>query len=170
MPDVHVRHVLVPGTFDPVTFGHLDVIRRATNLFPKVTVAVAASVNKNGSGTVFTLDERVALIEEALAEEGITGVEVRGFTGLLMDACRELDAQCVVKGLRAITDFEWELQQSDLNGRIAPDIESVFVMSSHDFAYLSSSIVRELASMGSDVGQFVPKCVVQRLNERYSAH
>lgn len=164
-----ITHVVVPGTFDPVTLGHVDVIRRARRLFPRVTVAVAASVNKNGRGTAFTLEERVDMIREAIALEGMPAdIEVMPFTGLLVDFCKELGAGGVVKGLRAMTDFEYELQQADLNFHLSPDIESVFVMSSPEYGYVSSSIVREIASMGSDVSSLVPANVDARLRAHYA--
>lgn len=163
-----ITHVVVPGTFDPVTLGHVDVIRRARRLFPRVTVAVAASVNKNGRGTAFTLEERADMIREAISLEGMPAdIEVMPFTGLLVDFCKELGAGGVVKGLRAMTDFEYELQQADLNSHLSPDLESVFVMSSPQYGYVSSSIVREIASLGSDVSTLVPANVNARLLERY---
>ena len=162
-----INRVIVPGTFDPITFGHIDVIRRARRIFPSVIVAVAESQGKNGVGTTFMRDERVALAREALGD--IDGVEVLPFTGLLVDFAREQGAGAVVKGLRAMTDFEYELQQADLNCHMAPDIESVFVMSNPKYGYVSSSIVREISSMGSDVSSLVPPCVNQRLREHYSA-
>ena len=164
----HISHVVVPGTFDPITFGHLDVIRRARKLFAHVTVAVAASVGKNGTGPAFSLEAREQMIKDALREEGITsGVDVVAFTGLLVNLCHEVGAGGVVKGLRAMTDFEYELQQADLNSHLAPDIESIFIMSNQKYAYVSSSIVRELASMGSDVSFLVPKCVERSLKSHY---
>ena len=164
-----ITHVVVPGTFDPVTLGHIDVIRRARRLFPRVTVAVAASVNKNGRGTAFTLEERAEMIREAIELEGLPAdIEVMPFTGLLVGFCKELGAGGVVKGLRAMTDFEYELQQADLNFHLSPDIESVFVMSSPEYGYVSSSIVREIASMGSDVSSLVPTNVDARLRAHYA--
>jgi pantetheine-phosphate adenylyltransferase len=165
--DANIRHVVVPGTFDPITYGHLDVVRRATRLFDHVTVAVAASVGKRGTGTAFTLDERVDMAREALVSQGIEGVDVAPFEGLLVAFCQEVGAGGVVKGLRAITDFEYELQQADLNAHLAPDLESVFVMASPSYGYVSSSIVRELASLGSPVDGLVPKCVANHLCDRY---
>lgn len=163
-----ITHVVVPGTFDPVTLGHLDVIRRARKLFGQVTVAVAASVHKNGRGTVFGLDERVDMICEAIEREGLPqDIAVRPFRGLLVDFCHEVGAGGVVKGLRAMTDFEYELQQADLNSHLSPDIESVFVMSSPEYGYVSSSIVRELSEMGADTTILVPGNVAERLRAHY---
>ena len=169
MRDPVIEHVVVPGTFDPVTYGHLDVIFRASRLFDRVTVGVAASPGKNGTGPKFTLDERVEMLVEAVDGIGLSDcVQVRPFTGLLVDFCHEVGAGGVVKGLRAMTDFEYELQQADLNHRLSPDLESIFVMSNPEFGYVSSSIVRELASMGSDVELLVPLCVERRLREKYA--
>ncbi|MBR3235495.1 MAG: pantetheine-phosphate adenylyltransferase [Atopobiaceae bacterium] len=168
----HIQHVVVPGTFDPVTLGHVDVINRARHLFPKVTVAVAESRSKRGVGTTFTLEERVEMLVKALDEEGVSelgGIRVLPFSGLLVDFCREQGAGGVVKGLRAMTDFEYELQQADLNAHLAPDLESVFVMSNPGFGYVSSSVVRELASLGGDVSTLVSPNVKQRLKERYAS-
>ncbi len=168
MGEGSIAHVVVPGTFDPVTLGHIDVIRRARRLFPRVTVAVAASANKNGRGTTFTLDERADMLREALAVEGLSeDVSVRPFSGLLVDFCEEIGAGGIVKGLRAMTDFEYELQQADLNSHLSPGLESVFVMAGPEYGYVSSSIVREIASMGSDVSTLVPANVSERLRERY---
>ena len=163
-----IDHVVVPGTFDPVTLGHMDVISRTRKLFPCVTVAVAASVNKRGRGTAFTLEERVEMLRQALAEEGLSDVEVLPFTGLLVDFAREQGAGAVVKGLRAMTDFEYELQQADLNYRLDSELESIFVMSAPQYGYISSSVVRQIASLGSDVSTFVPPNVVEALRHRFS--
>lgn len=165
----HVQHVVVPGTFDPVTLGHIDVILRARKLFPRVTVGVADSRNKRGVGTAFSLDERVRMLREALEETDVrSGVDVLPFKGLLVDFCHEVGAGGVVKGLRAMTDFEYELQQADLNLHMAPDLESVFVMSNPEYGYVSSSIVRELASLGSDVSSLVPANVARELERHYA--
>lgn len=161
-----IRHVLVPGTFDPITYGHIDVVRRALRICPKVTVAVAESLGKNGVGTTFTLDERVDLAREALA--GLEGVDVRPFTGLLVDFAAQVGAGAVVKGLRAMTDFEYELQQADLNYRLDSGLESIFVMSSPEYGYLSSSVVRQIASFGGNVSGFVPACVDRALKGRFA--
>ena len=161
-----IAHALVPGTFDPITNGHLDVIRRARRIFPRVTVAVAESLGKNGVGTTFPLAQRVELARTALA--GADGVDVQPFTGLLVDFAHEQGAGAVVKGLRAMTDFEYELQQADLNYRLNAELESIFVMSSPEYGYLSSSVVRQIASFGGDVSEFVPEPVARALRERFS--
>ena len=165
MPDI-IQHVLVPGTFDPITYGHIDVVKRARRLAPRVTVAVAESLGKNGVGTAFSLEERVALAREAVAD--LPGVEVRPFTGLLVDFAREVGADAVVKGLRAMTDFEYELQQADLNYRLDSNLESIFVMSAPQFGYISSSVVRQIASFGGDVSQLVTPGVAAALKERFA--
>lgn len=167
MANQTISHVVLPGTYDPVTLGHLDVIRRTARLFPQVTVGIAASRSKRGVGTTFSLEERVVMVRESLVEEGIVGVDVQPFEGLLVDFCRELGAGGVVKGLRAMTDFENELQQADLNAHLAPNMESIFVMASPAYGYVSSSIVRELALLGSPVDGLVTKCVADRLRRRF---
>lgn len=164
-----IDHMLVPGTFDPITFGHVDVVRRASRICPRVTVAVAESLGKNGVGTTFSLEERVELAREALgAYEDLAQVEVLPFTGLLVDFAREVGAGAVVKGLRAMTDFEYELQQADLNYRLDAELESIFVMSSPQYGYLSSSVVRQIASFGGDVSEFVPQNVARALKVRFA--
>ena len=162
-----IERLVVPGTFDPVTYGHMDVIRRARMLCPDVVVAVAASQGKNGTGPTFSLEERVAMLREALDADGLADVAAKPVRGLLMDFCHAEGAQAVVKGLRATTDFEYELQQANLNCRISPDVESIFVMSSPSYSYVSSSIVRELAGYGSDVSALVPPTVERRLRAHF---
>lgn len=165
----HVTHVVVPGTFDPITYGHLDVIRRTRRLFPHVTMAVAESVGKGGTGPVFTLAERVEMSRAVLEAADLADVEVIPFTGLLMDLCHRIGAGGVVKGLRAMTDFEYELQQYDLNRRLGPEVESIYVMSSPEYGYVSSSIVRELARLGTDVSFLVPPVVEDALRSRFGS-
>ena len=160
-----MRKVLVPGTFDPITLGHLDVIRRASQMFDEVVVGVAASQNK-GRGPLFTLEERVGLAREATRD--IPNVEIRPFDTLLVDFAASIGAQVVVKGLRATTDFEYEFQMAMLNYRLAPDLETVFVMSSPDYMYVSSSIAKELASLGGTVTGLVPAPVEEALRARLS--
>lgn len=161
--NTEISHVVVPGTFDPITLGHLDVIRRARKMFPQVSVAVALSARKNETGATFSLEHRVEMVRASLDEAHLNDVNVYPFEGLLVQFVKSIGAQAVVKGLRAMTDFEYELQQSDLNTRMNPDIESIYVMSNPKYGFISSSVVREIASMGADVSMMVPACVLQHL-------
>lgn len=161
--NTEISHVVVPGTFDPITLGHLDVIRRARKMFPQVSVAVALSARKNETGATFSLEHRVEMVRASLDEAHLSDVNVYPFEGLLVQFVKSIGAQAVVKGLRAMTDFEYELQQSDLNTRMNPDIESIYVMSNPKYGFISSSVVREIASMGADVSMMVPACVLQHL-------
>ncbi len=153
---------LTPGTFDPITSGHLDVITRAAQMFDEVVVAVAASPNKH---PLFTLEERAALVSEATAHLENVGVEP--FRGLLVDFAREMGAGVVVKGLRAITDFEYEFQMTAINYQLSEGLETVFIMSPPRYMYLSSSVVREIASLGGDVEPFVPPCVLAAFKRKF---
>lgn len=160
-----MRKVLVPGTFDPITLGHLDVIKRSSQLFDAVVVGVAASEKKNGSGPLFSLDERVALAREATSDLG--NVEVLPFDNLLVDFAQSISATAVVKGLRATTDFEYEFQMAMLNYQLAPSLETLFVMSGPSYMYVSSSIAKEVASLGGSVESLVPAVVRDALEEKF---
>ena len=153
---------ITPGTFDPITFGHIDIIMRAATLMDEVIVAVAVSAKKK---PLFSLEERVALVEQATRD--LPNVRVEPFDELLVDFARRMDAQAVVKGLRAITDFEYEFQQTALNYQLDSDLETIFIMSPPEYMYLSSSVVREIASFHGDLTQFVPDCVRQALEEKF---
>ncbi|AJC11836.1 phosphopantetheine adenylyltransferase [Berryella intestinalis] len=157
-----MKRALTPGTFDPITLGHLDVITRASQLVDEVVVAVAASKKKN---PLFDIDERVALVERAVAH--LPNVRVVAFDSLLVDFAREVEATVVIKGLRAITDFEYEFQMTAMNYQLDEELETVFIMSSPEYMYLSSSIVREIASLKGDYARFVPTCVAEALAERF---
>jgi pantetheine-phosphate adenylyltransferase len=158
-----VKRALCPGTFDPVTNGHIDVIERASGLFGEVVVAVALSPDKGG-GPLFTIDERCGFIRDATAHLG--NVTVRPFDSLLVDLARELDAKVIIKGLRAVTDFEREFQMAQLNYRLDDDIETMFIMSIPEYMFLSSSAVKEIASFGGSVKGLVPDGVDEVLKER----
>lgn len=158
-----MTRALTPGTFDPITSGHLDVITRASQLMDEVIVAVAASERKN---PLFSLEKRVELVRKATAH--LPNVTVQPFSGLLVDFAKEVGAECVVKGLRAITDFEYEFQMTALNYQLDEKLETVFIMSPPQYMYLSSSIVREIASLKGDVSGFVPACVKEALDERFA--
>ncbi len=154
---------ITPGTFDPITNGHLDIIKRASTLTDEVIVAVAKSTPKN---TLFTLEERTELAREATV--GMERVRVESFDGLLVDYAQSRGASVIVKGLRAITDFEYEFQMNALNHQLDSFLETAFIMSPPQYMYLSSSIVRELASYGGDVSQFVPPCVNDALRKKFA--
>jgi pantetheine-phosphate adenylyltransferase len=155
------RTVVYPGTFDPITHGHSDLVARAARLFDRVIVAVAASPAKTPR---FTLDERMELARAALAE--VTNVEVLGFEGLLVDFVRANGARVILRGLRAVSDFEYELQLSSMNRRLAPDIETLYLMPAEQYSYISSSLVREIAALGGDVSGFVHPRVMAALHDR----
>lgn len=151
-----------PGTYDPITNGHLDVIRRAANLYDEVVVAVVnRSVRKNSA--LFGIEDRVGFIERALA--GVENVRVEPFSTLVVDFARSIGAKAIVKGLRAISDFEYELEMNQLNRRQDPEIESVYLMASPQYSFLSSSGVKELATFGGRIDDLVPDEVAGRLQE-----
>ena len=159
-----IRTALVPGTFDPLTSGHLEIIECSAQIFDDIIVGVAESPRK-GVGTMFTLEERVELA--AVACRGIPNVEVRAFRNLLVDFAHEVGAAAIVKGLRVVTDFESEFQQSALNYRMSPDLETLFIMSAPEHMYLSSSLVREIAQLKGNLMGFVPPNVGAVLVERF---
>jgi pantetheine-phosphate adenylyltransferase len=158
-----MTRALVPGTYDPVTSGHLDVIERSSQIFDEIIVGVAASPKK-GAGPLFTLEERVALIEDATSS--IANCRVIPFASLLVDFAAELGATAIVKGLRVVTDFEWEFQQAALNYQLNANLETLFIMANPENMYLSSSMVKEVASLGGDISQWVTPAVQKALAER----
>ena len=159
-----MRRCVCPGSFDPVTLGHLDIVRRATTLFDEVVVAVGVNASKN---RLFTAEERLDMLRRACAD--LPTVRVEGFTGLLTDFCQQQDARAIVKGLRAVSDFDYELQMAQMNASLA-DVETVFVPTSPEYSFLASSLVKEVAAFGGDVSGLVPGFVhdllVARLAER----
>jgi pantetheine-phosphate adenylyltransferase len=159
------RCAVCPGTFDPVTYGHLDVIARASAMYDTVVVAVVNLPWRKGK-TMFTAEERIKFI--AHATRGLGNIEVEPFSSLLVDYARERGAMAIVKGLRAISDFEYELEMNQLNRTQAPDVESVYLMASAKYSFLSSSGVKELATFGGDIGELVPDEVAKALQERLS--
>jgi pantetheine-phosphate adenylyltransferase len=155
---------MYPGSFDPFTNGHLDVLERALGIFDEVLIAVTANPEKRTS--LFTASERVELIRESLGER--PNVEVTAYTGLTVDFARARGIRTLVKGLRAYSDFDAELQQALMNRKLAPDVHTVFLMSSFAHIFVSSSILKDIASHGRDVSDFVPAPVAGRLKERFS--
>ena len=154
---------VVPGSYDPVTYGHLDIIGRCANVFDNVIVAVVDQPVRKAK-TVFRAEERVAFIEPEVAE--YPNVQVKPFDTLLVDFAREHGAKAIVKGLRAISDFEYEFEMNQLNRKMAPDIESMYMMAAPEFSFLSSSGVKELAMFGGDLSGLVPDPVAARLQEQ----
>lgn len=152
---------IYPGTFDPITNGHLDIIERARLHFPSIVVAVSQNP---GKAPVFNLEERVALVKEVVT--GFDGVEVDSFEGLLVDYAKRRGAGVLVKGLRAVTDFEYELQMAQMNHKLA-EVETMFLVATPKHSFLSSSLVKEVARFGGDVDEFVPAEVARKLKERF---
>ena len=157
-----INTVIYPGTFDPITNGHVDLTERASRLFGKVVVAIAHSEKKT---PLFSLEERVALCGEALAH--LDNVEVMGFSNLLTDFARSQGARCVLRGLRAVADFEYEFQLANMNRAMYPEFESIFLTPAEHLSYISSSLVREIASLGGDITPFVPEPVADALRKRF---
>lgn len=150
-----------PGTFDPITNGHIDLARRGARLFKKLIIAVAENRGKN---TTFSLDERVHMTRDAL--KNIKNIEVVGFRQLLVDFAREQQAQLIMRGLRAVSDFEYEFQLSSMNRKLAPELESIFLTPDESLEFISSSLVKEIARLGGNVAAFVPAIVEAALIER----
>jgi pantetheine-phosphate adenylyltransferase len=150
-----------PGTFDPITNGHADIVRRALKLFDRVVVALADNPRKR---PLFTVKERKRMIHETLAND--VGVEVDSFRGLLVQYVRRRGARFVIRGLRAVADFEYEFQFAHMNRQLAPEVETIFLMTNEDNFFVSSSLVREVAEMGGDIGRVVPKVVLAALKQK----
>jgi len=155
-----VIRVIYPGTFDPITRGHEDVVRRAAGLFDEVVVAVAQS----RKGTLFTLEERVEMARDVFSDA--SNVRVDGFSGLLMNYVRSQDARVVLRGLRAVSDFEYEFQMAGMNRSLYPDVETVFLTPAEQYTFISASMVREIARLDGDVGKFVSPLVSRKLAEK----
>jgi pantetheine-phosphate adenylyltransferase len=160
-----MRRAIYPGSFDPITNGHLDVIQRATHLFDELVVAVALNDQKHKS-FLFSLEERFSILQEVCQE--IPGVRIAKLEGLLVDFARDHGASAIVRGIRAVSDFEFEFQMALMNRKMEPTIETIFLMPKEDYSYLSSRIVKEIARLGGDVSAFVPACVVPALLRRFS--
>ena len=154
--------VICPGSFDPVTRGHVEIIKRAAKMFDHVIVAVLVNSAKK---PCFSTDERLDMLRLALGN--IHNVEIESFEGLLANYCKERKADAVIRGLRAVTDFEYEFQMALTNKKLNPNLETIFLTADSDSMYLSSSMVREVASMGGDISNFVPACVCEKIAEHF---
>lgn len=157
-----MKTAICPGSFDPVTLGHLDIIERASGLFDKVIVAVLCNMDKRKPS--FTVEERMAFLREVTAK--YPNVEVDSFDGLLVDFAKEKGAVAVVKGLRAVSDFEYEFQMSMINKKLYPNMETVYLNTSQEYMYLSSSVVKQIASLGGDISNFVPETIHRKIVDR----
>jgi pantetheine-phosphate adenylyltransferase len=154
---------IYPGTFDPITDGHLDLILRASKLFDEVIVAIATN---QGKAPLFTLAERVEMAEQVTAN--LANVRIIGFSNLLVDCAKEYKADVVLRGLRAVSDFEYEFQMAGMNRRLSPELETMFLTPAEQYEFISSSMIREIAKLNGDVSSFVPKCVEERLIKKFS--
>ncbi len=155
--------VIYPGTFDPITNGHVDLTERAARMFDKVVVAIAFSEKKT---PLFPLEERVELCEQSLAH--LDNIEVVGFSNLLIDFAKSQGSSCVLRGLRAVADFEYEFQLANMNRAMYPEFESVFLTPSEHLSYISSTLVREIAALDGDITPFVPPCVAEALAKKFA--
>ena len=170
MPDLRVG--VYPGTFDPITFGHIDIIQRSTRVVDKLIVAVAAN---DGKGPLLSLADRLALVEAEMKALHNTGngngtrIEVRSFDNLLINFAQEMGATVIVRGLRAVTDFEYEFQMAGMNTRLNPKIETLFLMASERHQFISSRFVKEIGRLGGDISQFVPPRIAAKLGEVFKA-
>ena len=153
--------ILYPGTFDPITNGHVDLVTRAVKLFDEVVIAVASGHHKK---PLFSFEERVALVETVFAD--LPQVSVIGFEGLLVDFMREKNATAVLRGLRAMSDFEYEFQLANMNRELDENFEAVFLTPSQNYSFISSTMIREIAKLGGDVNKFVPPCVLQAFDKK----
>ena len=158
-----MKRVVCPGSFDPITFGHLDIIKRASELFDEVVIAVLVNTTKK---TLFTVDERLEMIREVTAE--LPNVRVDSWKGLLVDYCESHEVQAIVKGLRAVTDFDYELQMSQINLQLK-GIETLFMATAPAHSFLSSSLVKEIATFGGDVSAYLPASIIPRVTERFAS-
>jgi pantetheine-phosphate adenylyltransferase len=156
-----INRAVYPGTFDPITRGHEDLVRRASSLFDEMVVAVADS---RGKRPFFEVDERVEMAREALA--GFANVRVEGFSGLLMEFLRKHDAKIILRGLRAVSDFEYEFQMAGMNRKLYPDVETLFLTPAEQYMFISATMVREIVSLGGDVSPFVNPLVIPRMKAR----
>ena len=156
-----MQRAVYPGTFDPMTMGHVDLVKRASKLFDSVIIAIASSDSKK---PMFSLDERIEIGNKIFADD--PKVEVVGFSGLLVNFAKDNDANILIRGLRVVADFEYEFQLANMNRAMSPDIESVFLTPKEEYSYISSSLVKEIATMGGDVTRFVDAVTLEALNQK----
>ncbi len=159
-----MKTIVYPGTFDPITNGHVDLVERASRLFHRVIVAIASSKKKQ---PLFNLEERIDLAKKSLSH--LDNIEVLGFDYLLVNFVNDKGADAILRGLRAVSDFEYEFQLANMNRALSPEVESIFLTPSEKFSYISSSLVKEIGSLGGDINAFVPPCVTEALAKKFKA-
>lgn len=159
----NTRTAIYPGTFDPMTLGHLDILKRAAGMFDKVIISVAAGSSKK---TLFTIDERIGMIRKIISN--IKNVSVKSFDGLLVDYAKNSNAGIIIRGIRSVSDFDFEFQMALTNKKLSPAIETVFLFPSEIYSYISSTLVREIALNGSDVSEFVPPIAAKEIKKKFS--
>ena len=155
-----MKKAIYAGTFDPVTYGHIDVVLRATKLFDRVMIGVSSGPKK----TIFNQQERIALVKAALDHR--KGIKVVGFASLLVDFANKISATTIIRGIRAVSDFDYEFQMALMNRKLAPEIETIFLMPSEKYFFISSSLVKEIAALGGDIAQLVPPVVAKALHKK----
>jgi len=161
-----IASAIYPGSFDPITYGHIDIVRRAKKLFDRLVIAIVENPNKSA---LFTAAERVEITRRALTEEGLRCVEVMSYSGLLVDVAKSMNVEAIVRGLRANSDFDYEFQMALTNRDLNAEIETVFFMTAGRYSFLASSMVKEVKRLGGDVSSFVPKCVEEALAKKFAA-
>ena len=157
-----MKKAIYAGTFDPITYGHIDVITRALTIFDRIVIGVSARPKK----TMFTQKERISLVEAVFEGTDIGRIEVTGFSTLLVDFAREIGARAIIRGIRAVSDFDYELQMTLMNRKLSPDIETIFLMPSEQYIFISSSLVKEIATLDGDVTRLVPEVVAKALRKK----
>ena len=158
-----MKIAIYPGSFDPITKGHLDIITRSIKFVDKLIIAISRSSNKK---TLFKIDERIEMINKVIQDENISNVEIDHFDGLLMEYAKKRNAKVVIRGLRAVSDFEYEFQMTGMNYKLDPKIETIFLMSSDKYQLISSKLIKEICSLKGDISEFVPKEVENRLKKK----
>ena len=158
-----MKTIVYPGTFDPITNGHIDLVERAARLFDKVVIGIASSQRKS---PLFSIEERIQLASDALTH--VPNIEIRGFDYLLVNFVNDCGADAIMRGLRAVSDFEYEFQLANMNRARSPDVESIFLTTAERFSYISSSLVREISSLDGDVSKFVPSNVAEALTRKFN--
>jgi len=159
------RVAVYPGTFDPITYGHIDIIKRGVRIFDKIIVAVANNMHKS---PIFNVEERKNLIKNIISQDNIKNVDVDSFDGLLVDYLKQKNAKIIIRGLRVVTDFDYEFVYSMMNKKLYNEIETVFLMASEKYSFISSTLIKEVTKFGGDISSYSPGIVIEKLKEKYN--